>query len=173
MFFSSMNKVMGLFGLMAWSVGSLAGSELSYPSDWQSWQSVSTPLAKIGALPGCDADVSSLPPIYQETVEIYCGVREGGPGAVDVLVRSGSTDSYKARNGDLGEGASMILHLKDMKVLFVSGLKNGQPVYGVFAEDGTDAMSADPSSPLSANTCRECHSGYEAFCINGQCGTQK
>ena len=37
----------------------------SLPENWRDWKPVNTALAKIGSLPGCDADVSSLPPIYQ------------------------------------------------------------------------------------------------------------
>ena len=80
-------------GLFIYSSSSFAGGEASYPSDWQSWTSVSSPLAGLGALPGCDADVSTLPPIYQETVEIYCGVQPQGPGAVEILVKPSELDS--------------------------------------------------------------------------------
>lgn len=166
-------RVITAIGLAFTVFSAQAGSEVAFPADWQTWKSAQTPLTQIGALPGCDADVSALPPIYQETVEIYCGVKDGGPGAVDVLVRPASLDNYKTRNGELGDGPSMILHLKDMKVLFVSGQQGGKAVYGVYTEDGTDAMSADAGSPLAASTCRECHSGYQAFCVAGQCGTHK
>ncbi|HHL40151.1 MAG TPA: hypothetical protein ENJ37_06565 [Deltaproteobacteria bacterium] len=148
-----------------------AASETSFPSDWQNWTSISTTLTKIGALPGCDADVSSLPPIYQETVETYCGVRPGGPGKVAVLVRPGAVGAYKARSGGFGDGPNMILHLKDLKLLFVTGHKGGKAVYGVYSEDGKDMAAA--SGGLAPNTCRTCHSGYKAFCVNGQCGTKK
>lgn len=57
--------------LFVFSSHVFAAGETSYPADWKTWKSVSTPLSNIGALPGCDADVSNLPPIYQETVELY------------------------------------------------------------------------------------------------------
>lgn len=157
--------------MMTSSTISFAGGETSYPSDWQSWTSVSTPLTGIGALPGCEADVSSLPPIYQETVETYCGVRPEGPGAVAILVKPSELASFQAKDGKMKDGPTMILHLKDMKLLFVTGYKTGHVGYSVFKEDGTDITAADPSSALSANACRTCHSGYEAFCTNGQCAT--
>ena len=65
------------------------------------------------------------------------------------------------------------VHLKDLKVLFVTAIKGGQPAYGVFTEDGKDIAAGDPSSPLATKTCVTCHTGYQAFCINGQCGTHK
>lgn len=148
-----------------------AAGETPFPADWKSWESVTTTLTTIGALPGCDADVSTFPPIYQETVETYCAVRPEGPGAVAVLVKPDAMASYKARDGKLVEGSNMILHLKDLKLLFVTGHKNGAPAYAVFKEDGTDATGAD--GILSANTCRVCHTGYGAFCNNGQCGSMK
>ena len=147
-----------------------AGSETPFPSDWQTWKSVNTPLTGVGTLPGCDADVSGLPPIYQETVEIYCGVREGGPGAVDVLVKPSAVASYEARNGQFSDGANMILHLKDLQILFVTGHAGGKAKYGVFKEDGSDVTDANGDGALGTNTCRVCHSGYQAFCKSGQCG---
>lgn len=155
--------------LLLFAVQSFAASEVSFPQDWKGWTSVSTPLTKIGALPGCDADVSTLPPIYQQTVAVYCAIKPGGPGAVDVLVKPSALDAYKARNGKFSDGSVMILHLKDLKVLFVTGYKGGEAVYGVFTEDGKDA--AAPEGGLSPKECRNCHTGYSAFCTNGQCGS--
>jgi hypothetical protein len=160
-----------LFSLSMVSNYSLAAGDAPFPADWRSWKSVTTPLTSIGALPGCDADVSSLPPIYQETVETYCGVRPEGPGAVAVLVEPSRVDTYKTKSGNMPDGASMVLHLKDMQILFVTGYKSGQAVYSAFKEDGTDITAADPSSPLSTQTCTTCHTGYEAFCVNGQCAS--
>ncbi|MBF0273957.1 MAG: hypothetical protein HQK84_01865 [Nitrospinae bacterium] len=154
---------------VAFSSHAMAG-DIAFPADWKDWNSVSTTLTGIGALPGCDADVSSLPPIYQETVATYCAVKEGGPGAVAVLVNPADADAYKNRNGKFSDGPSMILHLKDMKILFVSGHAGGQAVYGVFTEDGKEITA--PEGPLAASTCTNCHTGYTAFCLNGQCGTQ-
>ncbi|USF87127.1 hypothetical protein [Candidatus Endoriftia persephonae] len=172
-----MKKLGALVFVLICGVGAagrlLAGSEVPFPADWRSWNAVSTPLTAIGALPGCDADVSALPPIYQETVETYCAVRPQGPGAVAVLVRPDSVAAYKLRNGGMGDGANMILHLKELQLLFISGHKAGAVSYGVFKEDGSDVTDANPDAPLGVNTCRVCHSGYEAFCVQGQCGTHK
>ena len=145
-------------------------SETPFPSDAKNWQAVQTPLAKIGALPGCDADVSALPPIYQETVATYCSVKQGGPGAVEILVKPAVMKLYKERSGGYPDGSNLILHLKDMNVYFVSGIKSGKPVYGVYSTDGKDLAPADSSHPLATNTCRVCHSGYESYCVEGQCG---
>lgn len=141
------------------------------PADWNKWTAVKTPLIEIGALPGCDANVASLPPIYQETVKTYCGVKPGGPGKVAVLVRPDAMAAYSARNGKFPEGANMILHLKDMKAIFLTSYKGGKPVYSVHTEDGKDATA--PNGPLAAATCNTCHTGYQAFCKNGQCGAKK
>lgn len=166
-----MNKfklAIAALGLLLSMTSANAASETPFPADWQKWNSVSTTLTKIGALPGCEANVSSLPPIYQETVATYCSVRQGGPGKVAVLVNPASKSGYSARNGKFSDGPAMILHLKDMKVLFVTGYKGGKAQYGVYTEDGKDISAA--SGPLSTQTCRTCHTGYTSFCVNGQCG---
>ena len=166
-------SVMTGMAILVFSSIVTAASETAFPGDWKNWSSVSTPLTQIGALPGCEADVSALPPIYQETVEIYCGVRPEGPGAVDVLIDPKIADLYASRNGTFPDGTSMILYLKDMQLLFVTGHKQGEAVYGVFKEDGTDVTDANPDGALGVNTCRTCHSGYEAFCVAGQCGSKQ
>ncbi len=165
------NTLFGLtIGLLLACVAN-AGSETPFPGGWNSWNSVSTVLTRIGALPGCDADVSMLPPIYQETVETYCAVRPAGPGAVAVLVKPQVADKFSARSGNYPDGTNLILHLKELKLLFVTDHKDGAVRYGVFKEDGTDVTDENSDSPLSANACRVCHTGYSAFCAYGQCAT--
>lgn len=160
--------VMGWLALVS---PAFAASGTPYPSDWKSWTSVSTALTGIGALPDCSADVSKLPPIYQKTVETYCSVKAGGPGKVAVLVKPSAMDAYTTRSGKFPDGTNMILHLKDMKVLFVTGHKGGNAIYGAFTEDGKDITAA--SGPLAAETCTTCHTGYQSFCKGGQCSTKK
>ena len=149
-----------------------AQSESAFPADWKSYVSVNTPLATIGALPDCNADVSSLPLIYQETVSTYCAVKPGGPGAVAILVNKIGEESFTKRNGNYPDDAVFILHLKDLKVLFVTTYKDNKPLYSIYTEDGTDASNA-VGSGLNPNDCRTCHTGYGAFCLNGQCATKK
>lgn len=146
---------------------------VDFPKDYKSWTSATTPLSKIGALPGCDADVSTLPAIYRETVKKYCSIKPGGPGKVAILVKPSVTANYKSRSasGKFPDGSNMILHLKDLKVLFVTAHKDNQPEYAVFKEDGTEITK--PSGNLSAQACITCHTGYQAFCVNGQCGQFK
>ena len=158
--------------LVAFAALSFGASEAAFPADWKSFNKVTTPLSTIGALPDCNADVSSLPPIYQETVATYCAVKPGGPGAVEILVNSSAKEAYAKRNGTYPDGAAMILHLKDLKILFVTTYKGNKPLYSIYTEDGQDAAGADGSG-LSPNDCRTCHTGYSAFCLNGQCATQK
>ncbi len=149
-----------------------AASESSYPTHWKNFASVKTTLATIGALPGCDADVSTLPAIYQETVATYCAIKPGGPGAVEILVNAIAKKAYTKRNGKFPDGATMILHLKDLKVLFVTTYKNNKPLYSVYTENGQDA-AGDVGSGLNPQDCRKCHTGYSAFCVNGQCASLK
>lgn len=146
----------------------LAGSDVAFPAGWEKWIAVNTPLTEIGVLPGCDADISKLPPIYQETVATYCSIRPGGPGKVRVLVNPDVLEVYEKRNGRFPDGSSIVLHLEDMKVLFVLGHKGGEARYGVFTETGKDI--AAPDGPLAMETCINCHTGYKAFCVKGQCG---
>jgi len=152
----------------------LAGQVLAadLPANWSTWTQVKTPLMEAGgALPGCDANVSSLPTIYQETVKTYCGVKPGGPGKVAILVRPEVMKNYASRDGKFPDGANMILHLKDMKAIFLTTHQGGKVSYSVHTEDGKDVTAA--SGPLSAGTCTTCHTGYQAFCVGGQCGAKK
>ncbi|MBT3308139.1 MAG: hypothetical protein HOL04_06640 [Gammaproteobacteria bacterium] len=142
-----------------------------FPANWSEWKGVNTTLTGIGALPGCEADVSSLPPIYQETVATYCALREGGPGKVNILVAPGSESNYQKRDGHFSDGPQMALHLIDLKAIMFTGYSNGLPVYRTYGEDGKNLTNAMPQ--LSEETCIVCHTGYEAFCLNGQCGTAK
>jgi hypothetical protein len=139
------------------------------PDDWRDWTAVQTPLAKIGALPGCGADVSSLPAIYQRTVGLYCGVRPEGPGKVRVLVSDSALPAYHFRNGEFPDGAQTALHLSDLGLLMVTTYEDGTPVYQVFKENGEDITAQE--GPLSAGVCAECHT--DASCVNGQCGVIK
>jgi len=153
------------------TVAAFAASEASYPSDWKSYTSVETPLMKAGgALPGCDADVSSLPEHYQKTVATYCAVTPTGPGKVEILVKPSALPVYKAFTGKFKKGDSTILHLKDLKILFVTGYDAaGAPLYGVYDESGKD-MSGAEGSGLHPQDCRKCHTGYAAYGANGQMG---
>ncbi|MEG3639093.1 hypothetical protein [Magnetococcus sp. PR-3] len=155
---------------LVWLVSSSAWAA-PFPADWASWHQATTPLTQIGALPGCEADVSAFPPIYQETVATYCNVKPGGPGKVGILISPTAMDAFKSRQGGFKDGPQMILHLQDLKVLFLTYYQNGQAEYAVFTEDGKDITAA--SGPLSAETCKVCHTGYEAFCVHGQCGQAK
>jgi len=164
-----LKKIIVLVALVATM---FASSEAKFPANWKSFESVTTPLSIIGALPDCSADVSSLPPIYQETVATYCAVKAGGPGAVAILVSPSAKDAFVKRDGNYPDGAEMILHLKDLKVLFITTYKDNKPFYSIYTEDGQDAANV-PGSGLNPNDCRTCHTGYGAFCLNGQCATQK
>lgn len=164
-----MNRFLAFIALLA-SVATVQAASL--PADWASWTVIKTPLMEAGgALPGCDANVSSLPPIYQETVKTYCGVKPGGPGKVAILVRPEVMKAYTARDGKFPDGANFILHLKDMKAIFLTTHTGGKVSYSVHTEDGKDVTA--PSGPLSAQTCVTCHTGYQAFCVGGQCGAKK
>ncbi len=68
-------KLFFTFFFLAPLVSVQAAGETPFPTDWKSWTHVDTALTSIGALPGCEADVSALPAIYQKTVEDYCAVR--------------------------------------------------------------------------------------------------
>jgi hypothetical protein len=109
-----------------------------YLKNFKSYIPASTPLTHIGALPGCDADVSTLPKIYQETVSTYCNIKPGGPGKVDIVVKPSTMPAFKKRNGKFADGDTMVLWLKDIKAIFVTQYKGGKPLYGVFTEDGKD-----------------------------------
>ena len=145
-----------------------------FPKDYKSWKKVATPLNSIGALPGCDADVSKLPPIYQQTVKTYCGVKPGGPGKASVYVKKDAVSEYESNKKEkkFKDGTNMVLHLEELKVLFVTYHKAGKPNYKVYTEGGKDITKSD-GGPLSASTCVTCHTGYQAFCKNGQCGQVK
>jgi len=149
--------------LLCASVSLTAGT---LPDVWRDWKAADTPLAEIGALPGCDADVSGLPDIYQRTVALYCDVRPEGPGKVTVLVSESALPAYEARSGEFPDSAQAALHLSDLGLLMVTTWEDGTPVYQVFKENGEDITAEE--GPLSAGVCAECHT--DASCVNGQCG---
>lgn len=153
--------------------GTVQAEKSTLPPDWQSWHTPKTPLVNIGALPGCEADVSKLPPIYQETVATYCAVKPGGPGKVAVLVRPSQKTIYKQRKGGYSDGINLLLHLKDMKILFATEHTQSGPQYHVFKESGEPITIDQADHPLSSNTCLTCHTGYSAYCVDGQCGIAK
>jgi len=143
-------------------------SEVDYPKDWKTFSSVETPLTLIGSLPGCDADVSALSEIYQETIATYCAAKPGGPGEIAVLTNN--IEAYKNRNGIFKDGSVSVFHLVELKVLFVTQWKNNSPYYGIFTEDGQDASNTRGSG-LHPQDCRSCHTGYKSYCFNGQCSS--
>lgn len=156
------HTALALFVLCSTTIAS-AGS---LPDDWRDWRAVNTRLAQIGTLPGCDADVSALPGLYQRTVHLYCNARPEGPGKVRVLVSDSALPAYHFRNGNFPDGAQAALHLSDLGILMVTTWEDGTPVYQVFKEDG-DEITAD-EGPMSAGVCAECHT--HASCVAGQCG---
>ena len=114
-------KILVATALLTLGLTSLfATSETAFPVDFKSYTSASTTLTHIGALPGCEADVSSFPKIYQETVATYCNIKPGGPGKVDVVVKPSAMDTYTKRSGKFADGAVLILWLKDIKAIFVT-----------------------------------------------------
>jgi hypothetical protein len=158
--------------IMLLAVYAFGASETKFPADWKSYVEIKTPLSTVGgALPDCSADVSTLPKIYQETVATYCNIKPGGPGKAIVIVSKGAQSVYKTRDGKYKDGDVTILHLQDIKALFVTEYKDGKPLYGVYTEDGQD-IAGKSGSGLNPQDCRMCHTGYEAWCVNGQCGKE-
>ena len=148
-----------------------AASMTPFPEGWKSWVKVKTPLGTIGgAIPSCSTDLSKLklPPIYAKTVEMYCGVKKDGAGKIDIYVKPSELKAFTARTGKYSEGTVFIMHLVDLKVLFVTGYKGGNPVYGVYTEDKKDVEGSSPG--LGTNDCIQCHTGFKSFCLNGMCG---
>ncbi len=150
---------------------SWAASKTAFPKDWKTWTVVKTPLATVGgALPSCDADISKLkvPEIYVQTIATYCNVRKQGPGKTRVLVKPDQLAKYQMRAGKFTNGTNLILHLEELKVLFVTGYEGDKIHYGVYTEEGKDITAK--AGPLAVKTCVMCHTGYKAYCQGGQCG---
>ena len=142
-------------------------AEIQISSDYKDWTKVKTPLTQIGYIPSCEADISQLPEIYQETVYTYCDLKEDGPGRVEVLVKPELVEKYKTRSNDYPDGINFILRLLDMNVFLATGHNDGTPFYKVFTDDLKDIT--EEFGPLSPETCRACHTGYDGYCIQGQC----
>ena len=151
------------------SISLYAGSEASFPKEWQSFEKASTLLSKSAKIPNCDADISNLAPIYQEMIYTYCEI---GSGVVEILISPKAKQSFSRRDGKYPDGAELILHLKAIKTLFVTTFKDNKPFYSIYKEDGSD-VSSSAGTGLNPNDCRSCHTGYSAFCLNGQCATQE
>lgn len=157
--------------ITAFSSSTVLAEDMTFPSDWKNWTQMETRLSSVSALPSCEADVALLPQIYQQVVETYCTLKLGGPGKVDVLVNPAVVKNYKARDGKFPDGVNMILRFRGVKLLLITAHQGGKPVYAVFNEDGKNVTQAN--GPLSVETCRNCHTGYQSYCINGQCGNIK
>lgn len=154
------------------SVGVYAG-DVPFPADWAKWNKQKTKLSALNALPSCDGEnaaVSQFPQIYQKVVETYCGLKANGPGRVDILVNPAAQASYDARDGKMPDGSNMILRFDAVKLLLVTAHQGGKPVYAVFTEGGEKVVTA---GPLSVDTCTSCHTAFQSFCKNGQCGSKQ
>lgn len=152
---------------------SVYADDVAFPADWAKWNKQKTKLSGLNALPSCDGEnvaVSQFPQIYQKVVEIYCGLKANGPGRVDILVNPAVQKNYDARDGKMPDGVNMVLRFDAVKLLLVTAHQGGKPVYAVFTETGEKVVT---SGPLSVETCQTCHTGYQAFCKNGQCGSKQ
>jgi len=175
-----------LFGLvMAGLVtAAVASSDAAYPADWKTYKSVETPLIKGGAvLPGCkDKDaIKALPKEYNKFVKQYCKVTKDGLGEVEVLVKPSALETYKTASQQYEKDDFLILHIKEHKLLFVTGFETKpkpifgeheikqQPVYGVYDEEGVDKSGA-PGSGIHPTDCKKCHDSYGELNANGQIG---
>lgn len=162
-----------LFSMMIFASTTLTAhaENVPFPTGWETWPEMETRLSSVAALPSCEADVALLPPIYQMVVETYCVLKLGGPGKVDVLVRPEAQKSYETRNGKFPDGVNMILRFRGVHLLLVTAHEKGQPKYAVYSEEGENVTQ--PRGPLSVETCTNCHTGFQAYCINGQCGQKR
>lgn len=129
---------------------------------------MNTDLAKIGSLPDCKADVSGLSPAFQETVKMFCGAKEGGPGRVEILVND--ITEFIERDVSYKDGTTFILHLVDLKLLLVTYYESGRILYATYNEDGT-FVKAKKKTGLNPRDCKRCHTFYDNVCSFGQCGT--
>ena len=167
------NLALYVVSVMAMTLVSLSvqAQDIPLPADWNKWPEVQTRLSSVAALPSCEADVALLPPIYQKVVETYCVLKLNGPGKVDVLVNPAVLKSYEARDGNMPDGVNMILRFRGVRLLLVTAHQGGKPVYTVYNEDGKNVTQ--PSGPLAVETCVSCHTAYQSYCKNGQCGSKK
>jgi hypothetical protein len=147
-----------------------AGRVAEYPIDWKSFEKVDTELNKIGVLPNCKADISKYTPIIRDTIKTYCGVHENGPGRVEILVNN--VTEFSNKNAEYSEDTKFILHLIDMKLLFVTSYEHGKINYGVYTEEGK-MVKGKRKSGLNPRDCKSCHNLYKDYCYYGQCGTFK
>jgi hypothetical protein len=140
-----------------------AGSEASFPKDWQSW-----PVTHSGTIPGSASVIApDLPPIVKETFKTYNWVVDGKGSAYNVRLSPQARGPAAARNGKFADGDSAVLELTDAKVLLVTSHLLGEPQYGVYSYDGKDLSGAHPS--LAGKVCNTCHSGYSEACVAGIC----
>lgn len=170
-----MKKILFLIGAATIAFASLSASadDIPFPSDWSKWNKQRTKLSGLNALPSCDGEnaaVSQFPQIYQKVVETYCGLKTNGPGRVDILVNPAVQKNYDARDGKMPDGVNMALRFDAAKLLLVTAHKGGAPLYAVFTESGERVVT---QGPLSVDTCANCHTGFQAFCKNGQCGSKQ
>ncbi|MDQ1339725.1 MAG: hypothetical protein QG567_878 [Campylobacterota bacterium] len=158
----------------------LASSQAPFPTDWKKFTPVQTPLMKEGGkIPKCGEEVKNLPEHYKGLMSTYCAVTPDGLGSVQALVSPSAVATYEAFSGKYEGNESMVMHLKDLKILFVMTYESlpkrrygkpkfqSKPLYGVYDEDGKDVAGA-LGSGIHPNDCISCHSSSDG--INGQMG---
>lgn len=151
------------------SISLYAQNESSFPKEWRSYEASNRLSTTLKSIPKCDADISNLAPIYQEMIYTYC---EKGNGDVSIFTTPNAREAFISRDGVYPDGAQLVLHLKKMKTLFVTTYKDNKPFYSIYKENGSE-ISSPTGTGFNPNDCRSCHTGYSAFCLNGQCATQK
>jgi len=159
--------------IIAFSSASVYADDVPFPADWAKWNKQKTKLSALNALPSCDGEnaaVAQFPQIYQKVVETYCGLKANGPGRVDILVNPAAQKNYDARDGKMPDGVNMVLRFDAVKLLLVTAHQGGKPIYAVFTEAGEKVVT---QGPLAVETCQACHTGYQSFCKNGQCGSKQ
>ena len=159
-----------LASILGFAAASAHAGEVPFPADWKNWKKhEDTRLSAKPQLPGCEMDVALFPPIYQKVIETYCNLKGGSsPGKVEILVDPAVEASYLARDGKMPDGSHLALHFRDIKLLLVTGWNGGKPGYATYTDDGKEVTNP---ATLQPETCRSCHTGFQSYCKNGQCGS--
>ncbi len=148
------------------SVGGTARAEsvAEFPSGWETW-----PIHHTGVIPPKGTAIpEDLHQAFQSTFRAYNWLNDGKGAAYRVRM---ATPIIGAERTSVPDGPTGVLEVPALKILLVTEHRDGKPVYGAYAFDGTDLSNAHPT--VAAKFCNACHESYPDVCVNGICNLNR
>jgi hypothetical protein len=141
-----------------------AQSVAQFPTGWDGW-----PIHHAGTIPPKGTPIPvDLPEAFQATFRAYNWVNDGKGALYNIRM---ATRIIGLDREALPDGATGVLELPELKVLLVTEHRDGKPLYGAYAYDGTDVSGLHPS--LAAKFCNACHAPYKKIYVAGVCNLNR